>query len=46
MKNMKNDRKELAYFTRRLCERGLTTSLGGNLSLRCKDGNFIVTASG
>jgi len=43
---MKNKRKELAYFGRRLYEQGLTTSLGGNLSVRLPRGNFLVTASG
>jgi len=37
---------ELAGFMRRLYERGLTTTSGGNLSRRLADGRVLITASG
>lgn len=38
-------REELAYFMRRLYERGLTTCSGGNLSVRIDEDHVIVTPS-
>ncbi len=38
-------REELAYFMRRLYERGLTTCSGGNLSVRVGAGHVIITPS-
>ena len=38
-------REELAYFMRRLYERGLTTCSGGNLSARVGEAHVIVTPS-
>lgn len=38
-------REELAYFMRRLYERGLTTCSGGNLSVRVGDEHVIITPS-
>ena len=45
---MNNDtaKKELAYYMRRLYRQKLTTTLGGNLSMRLEDGNIIITPSG
>jgi L-fuculose-phosphate aldolase len=37
---------EIAYFMRRLYERGLTTCSGGNLSWREEDGTVLITPSG
>ena len=39
-------RDELAYFMRRLYERGLTTCSGGNLSMRIENGHVLITPSG
>ena len=39
-------RREVAAFMRRLYERGLTTTLGGNISLRSPSGGFLITPSG
>ena len=41
----KDAREELAYFMRRLYERGLTTCSGGNLSARVGEGYAIITPS-
>ena len=38
-------KKELAYYMRRLYRQKLTTTLGGNLSMRLDDGNIIITPS-
>ena len=38
-------REELAYFMRRLYERGLTTCSGGNLSVRLDENHVIITPS-
>lgn len=38
-------REEVAYFMRRLYNRGLTTCSGGNLSLRCPDDLVLLTPS-
>ena len=40
------ERGEVAGFMRRLYHKGLTTSSGGNISLRCRDGLVLVTPSG
>lgn len=37
--------KELAYYMRRLYRQKLTTTLGGNLSMRLENGNIIITPS-
>ena len=39
-------KKELAYYMRRLYRQKLTTTLGGNLSMRLSDGNIVITPSG
>lgn len=41
----KESRKEVARFMRRLYKRGLTTTSGGNISVRLKDG-ILITPSG
>lgn len=38
-------KKDVAKWMRRLYAKGLTTSLGGNISLRLKDGSVAITAS-
>jgi L-fuculose-phosphate aldolase len=38
-------RKEVAYFMRRLYKRGLTTTSGGNISLKLSDVTILITAS-
>ncbi len=43
--NYKKERKEVARFMRRLYERGLTSSSGGNISLRITDDIIIITPS-
>ncbi len=43
--NVHSAKKELAYFMRRLYRQKLTTTLGGNLSMRLADGNIIITPS-
>jgi L-fuculose-phosphate aldolase len=40
------EREEVAYFMRRLYEKGLTTTSGGNLSVRLPNGHALVTPSG
>jgi L-fuculose-phosphate aldolase len=45
-KGCEPQREELAYFMRRLYEKGLTTCSGGNVSMRLESGHVIVTASG
>ncbi len=39
-------REEVAYFMRRLYRQGLTTTSGGNLSLRVDDNTVLITPSG
>ena len=41
----KNERKEVASFMRRLYERGLTTTSGGNISMRISDDIVVITPS-
>jgi L-fuculose-phosphate aldolase len=41
----KNERKEVAGFMRRLYERGLTTTSGGNISLRISEDVIVITPS-
>lgn len=41
----KNERKEVACFMRRLYSQGLTTTSGGNISLRVSDDNIVITPS-
>lgn len=43
--NYKNERKEVAMFMRRLYRQGLTTTSGGNISLRISDELFVITPS-
>jgi len=40
------ERKEAAYWMRRLYRRGLTTATGGNVSRRAGDHRFVVTPAG
>lgn len=42
----KTERKEVAHFMRRLYKHGLTTTSGGNISLRLSDDIILVTPSG
>ncbi len=44
--NLDQAKKELAYYMRRLYRQKLTTTLGGNLSMRLEDGTIIITPSG
>lgn len=44
-KKFKNERKEVARFMRRLYNKGLTTTSGGNLSLRVSDDMILITPS-
>ena len=44
-KKYKNERKEVARFMRRLYNRGLTTTSGGNISLRITDDIIVITPS-
>jgi L-fuculose-phosphate aldolase len=39
------EREELAYLTKRLYERGLTTCSGGNVSIRTAGGHVLITPS-
>lgn len=39
------ERERIAYFMRRLYRMGLTTTSGGNISLRCPDGHVLLTPS-
>lgn len=43
--NYKQERKEVARFMRRLYRQGLTTTSGGNLSLRTRDDIILITPS-
>lgn len=45
-KAYKKERKEVASFMRRLYEQGLTTTSGGNISMRTDDNMIIITPSG
>ena len=42
---MKREKKQLAKFMRRLCNSGLTTSSGGNISYKDQNGNIYISAS-
>jgi L-fuculose-phosphate aldolase len=44
-KNYKKERKEVARFMRRLYRQGLTTTSGGNISLRISDDKIAITPS-
>jgi len=44
MRNI-HEREQVAAFMRRLYRQGLTTTSGGNISLRCQDGTVAITAS-
>jgi len=39
----KSERKEVAHFMRRLYKHGLTTTSGGNISLRLSDDLILIT---
>jgi len=41
-----NSKEEIAYFMRRLYSRGLTTTSGGNISMRKENGSILITPSG
>ncbi len=41
----KEERKEVAWFMRRLYKKGLTTTSGGNISLRISDDLILITPS-
>jgi L-fuculose-phosphate aldolase len=41
----KSERKDVAHFMRRLYKRGLTTTSGGNISLRLSDDIILITPS-
>jgi L-fuculose-phosphate aldolase len=43
--NYKNERKEVARFMRRLYRQGLTTTSGGNISLKINDNIILITPS-
>ena len=45
MENTEKTQGEVASFMRRLYERGLTTTLGGNISARLLSGGFLITPS-
>jgi len=45
MNEFNHFRKEIAYYMRRLYKRGLTTTSGGNISLKLPDGKILITAS-
>ncbi len=45
MHKYKKERKEIARFMRRLYSRGLTTTSGGNISLRVSDDTILITPS-
>jgi L-fuculose-phosphate aldolase len=45
MDNTKALKKEMAYFMRRLYKKGLTTTTGGNISVRMAGGIVLITAS-
>ena len=44
-KNYKTERKEVALFMRRLYRQGLTTTSGGNISLKISDDIIVITPS-
>src|SRR5665648_9691 len=44
-KKFKTERKEVARFMRRLYNHGLTTTSGGNISLRVTDDIIVITPS-
>jgi len=43
--NYLSQRKHVAKWMRRLYKKGLTTSLGGNISMICSDGHLLITPS-
>lgn len=43
--NFREQKEEVAYFMRRLYNKGLTTTSGGNISLKVKDNQILITAS-
>jgi L-fuculose-phosphate aldolase len=43
--NYKKERKEVAMFMRRLYRQGLTTTSGGNISLKVSDDSIVITPS-
>lgn len=43
--NYLSQRKQVAKWMRRLYKKGLTTSLGGNISMTCMDGHLLITPS-
>lgn len=45
MQKYKKERREVARFMRRLCRQGLTTTSGGNISLRVTDEHIVITPS-
>jgi len=42
---VQKQQEEVAYFMRRLYDKGLTTTSGGNISLKVGENDFLVTAS-
>ena len=46
LKDVKDQRHQVAAFMRRLYHQHLTTSLGGNVSLKLPDGLVLITPSG
>ena len=42
----RKQKKEVAYFMRRLYKKSLTTSLGGNISMKSDNGIVFITPSG
>ncbi len=45
MNELNHFKKEIAYFMRRLYKRGLTTTSGGNISVKLPNGMVLITAS-
>lgn len=45
MNELNHFRKEIAYFMRRLYKRGLTTTSGGNISVKLPNGMILITSS-
>lgn len=43
---LEKEREEVAYFMRRLYRQGLTTTSGGNLSMRIDDNTILITPGG
>ena len=43
--NFQKQKEEVAYFMRRLYDKGLTTTSGGNISLKVGDNQILLTAS-